>query len=261
MSTIKGRLDGRVAIITGAASGIGAASARLFVEEGGHVVIADVADEAGQTLAAELGPKSTYVHLDVTSPEQWKDAVAVADEMFGGVDILVNNAGIANGGEIDDVDLDGFRNVLEVNLLGPLNGMKAVSEQMKRQGSGSIVNVSSLSGLKGWWHMHAYTASKFALTGLTRSAALDFGPYGVRVNSVHPGVVNTPMAQGRTYLTEHIALKRAGDAFEIAYLILFLASDESSYSTGAQFVADGGELAGRPTPTSSDEPAFVKVQY
>lgn len=141
------------------------------------------------------------------------------------------------------------------------NGMKAVSLPMKKLGRGSIINVSSQAGLQGWWHGHGYTASKFAIRGLTKSVALDLGPYGVRVNSLHPGIIDTPMTGGRSYLTDHIALKRAADPVEIARMTLFLASDESSFSTGSEFVADGGQTAGYPMPAFVGQPPFRKIDH
>ncbi len=225
------------------------------------MVIADVSEAAGQALAGEIGQAAVFVRLDVTSPDDWTAAVGLASERFGPVDVLVNNAGIGAAAEFEDETLESFRRVLDVNLIGAFNGMKAVSLGMKKLGHGSIINVSSQAGLVGWWHGHGYTASKFALRGLTKSVALDLGPYNVRVNSVHPGIIDTPMTDGQVYLTDHVPLKRAAQASEIANLSLFLASDESSFSTGSEFVADGGQTAGYPGPAFVGQRPFERVDY
>lgn len=261
MSETGGRVAGKVAIVTGAASGMGMEEARILIREGASVVLADFADDAGKQLAVQLGDKALFAHLDVTDPAQWAEVVATAESTFGPVDVLINNAGIGAAAEFEDETLESFRRLIEVNVVGVFNGMKAVSLGMKKLGRGSIVNVSSIAGLKGWWHGHGYTASKFAVRGMTKSVAMDLGPYNVRVNSVHPGIIQTPMAQGATYLTDHLPLKRVGAPAEVANLILYLASDESSFSTGAEFVVDGGETAGRPSPAFAEEPSFKKVAF
>ncbi len=263
MSESLGRVAGKVAIVTGASSGMGVEHAKLLVAEGASVVLADVSDAAGRTLAESLGAKALYQHLDVSKPEEWEAVVAAANSAFGPVDVLVNNAGIGAQAEFDDETLDSFRRVLEVDLIGVFNGMKAVSLGMKKLGHGSIVNISSIAGMKGWWLSHGYTASKYAVRGLTKSVALDLGPYGIRVNSVHPGIIKTPAAAalGATFLNDHIALRRAGSPEEIAKLVLFLASDESSFSTGAEFLADGGETAGYLGPVFEGQPGFSKIEY
>lgn len=256
-----GRVAGKVAIVSGAASGIGAAQARILAEEGARVIVGDIDVAHGQALAAELGENALFCPLDVTKPEDWSSATQAAATRWGVVDVLVNNAGIGAAAEFDDESLESFRKVIEVNLFGVFNGMKAVSRAMKRLGHGSIINMSSQAGLKGWWHGHGYTASKFAIRGLTKSAALDLGPYNVRVNSIHPGIIDTPMTGGQTFLTDHVPLKRAADPMEIARLTLFLASDESSFCTGSEFIADGGETAGFPGPAFVGQAPFRKVDF
>lgn len=261
LPSFSGRVAGKIAIVSGAASGIGAEQARILAQEGARVIVGDIDVARGQALAAELGDSAFFCRLDVTRPEDWSAAVDAANRRWGVVDVLVNNAGIGAAAEFDEESLESFRKVIEVNLFGIFNGMKAVSPAMKRLGRGSIINMSSQAGLKGWWRGHGYTASKFAIRGLTKSAALDLGPYNVRVNSVHPGIIDTPMTGGQTFLTEQVPLKRAASPVEIARLTLFLASDESSFSTGAEFLADGGETAGFPGPAFVGQAPFKKIDF
>lgn len=242
------RLAGKVAIITGAARGQGAAAARRFVAEGARVLLADVADEAGQALADELGPAAVYQHLDVASEDDWVDAVRAAGDL-GRVQVLVNNAGVLHFSELADTSLVDYERVIRVNQIGTFLGMREVVPAMS-DGGGSIINVSSVEGLGGMPLMVAYAASKFAIRGMTKVAAMELGKHGIRVNSVHPGAVDTQMipdAVGAPVPMEQIgkrvALGRVGQPEEIAELVLFLASDESSYCTGAEFVADGGATA------------------
>ena len=225
---------------------MGASHARVLVEEGARVVIGDVLDDAGQALVAELGPAATYIHLDVTDPVEWQFAVARCLELFGRLDILVNNAGIASGAPIADFPLEMWKKTLDINLTGSFLGMQAVAPGMVAQKSGSIINISSVEGLRGSPGLHAYVATKFGLRGLTKSVALEVGHAGVRVNSVHPGFITTPMTAGLESTQLQIPLGRAADPIEVSHLVLFLASDESSYSTGAEFVIDGGLVAGVP---------------
>lgn len=247
-----GRLDRRVALLSGATGGLGRAFARALVAEGARLVLGDLDVDAGRELAEELGAASRFCRLDVTDPGGWTGAVKLAEAEFGVVDVLVNNAGIGRSAEFSAETLDGFRSVIEVNLFGTFNGMTAVVPGMKRLGRGSIVNISSIAGLTGWWHGHGYTASKFAVRGLTKSTALDLGPFGIRINSVHPGMIETPMKGSLTYLSDHVALQRSASAAEIAPLVVFLASDESSYCTGGEFAADGGATAGRRGPAFAE---------
>jgi 3alpha(or 20beta)-hydroxysteroid dehydrogenase len=244
-------LDGKVAIITGAARGQGAAAARLFVAEGARVVIADVTDDTGKQLAAELGDATYYRHLDVSSEHDWASAVDEAVQAFGGVHVLVNNAGVLHFSAVEDTALADYERVVRVNQFGCFLGMRAVIPAMTSAGGGSIVNVSSVEGLAGMPYTVAYAASKFAIRGMTKVAALELGPRNIRVNSVHPGMIDTKMVQDAigghevdlSPVTRKLALRRVGRADEIAQLVLFLASDLSSYSTGAEFVADGGSTA------------------
>jgi 3alpha(or 20beta)-hydroxysteroid dehydrogenase len=249
-----GRLDGKVALITGGARGMGKAHARHFVAEGARVVIGDVLDEKGGAVATALGaPHAVFVHHDVTSEADWARAVATAVDTFGHLDVLVNNAGILRHAGIADMALAEFRAVLDVNLVGCWLGIKAVIAPMTDAGGGSIVNVSSIEGFAGAAGLSAYSASKFGIRGVTRSAAQELGQFGIRVNSVHPGGVMTSMALSAAQSFSHVdpmafvkamPIPRFAEPVEISRLVAFLASDESSYSTGAEFVADGGILSG-----------------
>lgn len=240
-----GRVNGKVALVTGGARGIGAGVAKALTDEGAKVVIADILDEDGAALADTFGTdRARYVRLDVTDYAAWEAAVAATLEAFGRLDILVNNAGIANFGPIDQYSLDDWHTIVDINLHGVFYGIKACIPALKDSGKGSIINLSSTAGLQGYEALPGYNATKFAVRGLTKNAALDLGRYNIRVNSVHPGAVRTPMTDGLDASQSHVALHRVGEVEELAALILFLASDESSYSTGAEFVADGGELAG-----------------
>lgn len=245
-----GRLDGRVALITGAAGGQGAASARRFVAEGARVAVADVEDDAGKALAAELGSAARYFHLDVTDEEAWPATVDGVLQAFGGVDVLLNNAGVLKFGGVGDTSLADYERIVGINQVGTFLGMRAVADAMCAAGSGSIINVSSIEGLKAAPYTLAYTASKFAVRGMTKVAALELGDKGVRVNSVHPGMIDTQMVRDAagsdtdlTPITKKIALRRLGTPEDVADLMVFLGSAESSYCTGAEFVADGGVTA------------------
>jgi len=245
-----GKLINKVAIITGAARGQGEAIARLFVEEGAKVVLGDILDEEGRNLARNLGNAAAYVHLDVTSEADWKSAVEVASQ-FGALNVLINNAGIDHFVSIVDTTLEDYLRVIRVNQVGTFLGIREVIEPMKKANGGSIVNTSSTAGLQGQNGHIAYVASKWAVRGMTKSAALELGHYGIRVNSIHPGGIDTPMANplGLKEADMDIAFKdfpiaRIGRPVEIARLAVFLASDDSSYSTGGEFTADGGMTAG-----------------
>ena len=239
------RVAGKVALISGGARGMGASHARLLVDEGAKVVIGDLLDDEGEALAAELGDAVRYVHLDVTRYEDWQNAVEVALKEFGRLDVLVNNAGIANFGPIEEYTLDQWDTIIAINLTGVFYGIKAAIEPLKKSGKGSIINISSTAGIQGYEALPGYNAAKFGVRGLTKNAALDLGRYNIRVNSVHPGVIRTPMTDSLDTPQNHVALHRVGEPIELSQLVLFLASDESSFSTGAEFIADGGETAGR----------------
>ena len=246
------RMAGKVAVITGAARGMGAAEARMFVSEGAKVVVADVRDDEGTRLAAELGSAAGYVHLDVTDESAWVHALQVTEQTFGRPNVLVNNAGILRYSPLLAMAKADFEEILAVNLVGPFLGMKVVGAAMAEGGGGSIVNVSSTGGLIGMSMISGYVASKWGLRGLTKSAAIELGRAGIRVNSVHPGGVRTPMTDpdgtGAAISDALFAaqpISRIGRPEEIAALVTFLASDESSYSTGSEFVADGGAVAGQ----------------
>ncbi|HET6952254.1 MAG TPA: glucose 1-dehydrogenase [Acidimicrobiales bacterium] len=242
-----GRLDGKVAIITGAARGQGAAEARLFAAEGARVLLADVLDDDGAAVAAEIGDAALYTHLDVTDEDQWAAAVALAEERFGPVTVLVNNAGILMFQALHKTSLEDFDRVMRVNVHGVFLGMKAVTPPMTRAGGGSIVNISSTAGLQGLPYLGAYVASKWAVRGLTKTAAIDLGHKGIRVNSVHPGGIDTPMVAGLSGdapFYKRLPVPRMGSADEAARAVLFLASDEASYIAGAELAVDGGATCG-----------------
>ncbi len=248
-----GRLDGKVALITGGARGMGKSHVRHFVAEGAKVVFGDVLDEQGQEVAGKLGDSVRYLHHDVTSEEDWAAAVRTAVSAFGKLDVLVNNAGVLVFAPISEMRLADFRRVLEVNAVGCWLGMKSVIGPMKLAGGGSIVNISSIEGLTGAADCSAYAASKFAVRGMTKAAAQELGRSGIRVNSVHPGGILTRMVldtaqtmdpeRGERYL-KALPLGRFGESIEVSRLVAFLASDESSYCTGSEFIADGGILSG-----------------
>jgi 3alpha(or 20beta)-hydroxysteroid dehydrogenase len=245
-----GRLAGKVALVTGAAGGQGAAAARRFAAEGATVVVTDVADELGKAMAEEIGAR--YLHLDVSEEDEWASVVADATETDGPVTVLVNNAGVLHMAPLADTSLADYERVIRVNQIGTFLGMRAVVPGMIGAGGGSIINVSSVEGLGAGPLLTAYTASKFAIRGMTKVAALELAREGVRVNSVHPGVVDTgllPTALGGvdvdlSYVAKRVPMRRVAAPAEIAELVLFLASDESSYCTGGEFVADGGVTAG-----------------
>jgi 3alpha(or 20beta)-hydroxysteroid dehydrogenase len=248
-----GRIDGKVALITGAARGQGEAMARLFVQEGARVALGDILDDAGEAVAASLGDAAIYLRHDVSQEDSWANFVGTASDAFGRIDVLVNNAGILHLAPISEIALTDYMRVINVNQVGCLLGMRSVIPAMAQAGGGSIVNVSSTTGIEGAMGLVAYVSSKFAIRGMTKTAALELGRVGIRVNSLHPGGVDTPMGDGSMEGFEQvdtqafyasIPLGRIGEPIEMARVALFLASDESSYCTGSEFVADGGMLAG-----------------
>ena len=243
-----GELDGRTAIVTGAARGQGAAAARLFAAQGATVVIGDVLDDLGKELAESLGERAHYRHLDVSDEQDWATVVGE----FPDVDILVNNAGILRFAALPDMTLEEYLKVVHINQVGTFLGMRAASKAMIAAGRpGSIVNISSVEGLAGMPYLTAYTATKFAIRGMTKVAALELGPNGIRVNSVHPGMIETDMVKDAagghdvdlTPAAKRIPIRRMGQSEEIAELVLFLASERSSYCTGGEYAADGGATA------------------
>jgi len=251
-----GRLTGKVAIVTGAARGMGEATARLFAEEGASVVLGDVLEDAGQAVADSIGARARFVRLDVSNPEDWQRAVAAAEE-FGPLNVLVNNAAILFAKSIADTTPEEYMKVVTVNQLGTFLGIRSVIEPMKRAGKGSIINVSSIDGLQAKNSLVAYGSTKWAVRGMTKNAALELGPYNIRVNSVHPGGIWTAMHGAgpdslpgeddhRAYANQ--ALPRVGMPEEVARMSLFLASDEASYSTGSEFLVEGGWHAGMRLP-------------
>jgi 3alpha(or 20beta)-hydroxysteroid dehydrogenase len=243
METV-GRLAGRVAIVTGGARGIGAAVATAFVAQGARVVVTDVLDLEGKELAHTLGDSARYVHLDVADSEAWRRAVAEVEEAFGPVSVLVNNAGVVEFASIEASSDASFRRVLDIDLVGAFFGMRTVLPSMRRAGGGVIVNVSSTAGLTGYAGIAGYVAAKWGLRGLTKAAALEFAPDRIRVCSVHPGPIRTPMTAGLG--DDSVAaqpIRRFGDPDEVARMVLFIAAD-ATFSTGTEFVVDGGATAG-----------------
>ncbi|WP_329520253.1 glucose 1-dehydrogenase [Spirillospora sp. NBC_01491] len=243
------RLDGKVAIVTGAARGQGAAEARLLAAAGARVVLTDLLEGEGGETAASIGEAALFVRHDVTSAAGWDEVVRRALEAFGRIDALVNNAGIWRTAPVDEETEERFERILRVNLMGPFLGIRAVVPALRAAGGGAVVNISSTAGLRGIAGHAAYGSSKFGLRGLTRSSALDLAGDGIRVNSVHPGAVDTPMVaeanrergEGRL---ERIPLKRAGVPDDVAGLVLFLVSSASAYITGTEFAVDGGLTTG-----------------
>lgn len=242
-----GRVADKVVLISGGARNIGGASARMLVAEGAKVVIGDLLDDEGAALAEELGENARYVHLDVTSEEEWAAAVAYTVAEFGKLDVLFNNAGIFNGGQLQRYKAELWQQMLDVNLTGAFFGAKAAADALIAAGGGSIINTSSIEGLRGTPWAHGYVASKWGLTGLTKSLAMELAPHGIRVNSLHPGRISTPATDQMPEDLIPIPLGRPGRPEEVATFVVFLASDESSFTTGSEFVVDGGTVMHIPT--------------
>lgn len=241
------RLEGKVAIVTGAAQGMGASHVKRFIKEGAKVVFTDINEELGKSFEDELGENAKFVKQDVTSEADWKNVVDQTVETFGGIDILVNNAGISMSTPLLDLSEKDYRKIVDINQVSVFLGIKAVVPTMSEAKSGSIINISSMNGLVGG--AVGYTDTKFAVRGITKAAALQVGALGIRVNSVHPGVVETPMVtEGDAVelikeFAKHIPVQRIAKPEEVSNLVLYLASDESAYSTGSEFVIDGGLTA------------------
>ncbi|MEV6697618.1 glucose 1-dehydrogenase [Streptomyces sp. NPDC051453] len=238
-------LDGKVVVITGAGRGQGAAEAALAAAAGARVVVTDVREEEGVEVAKSLGDHGLFVRHDVSDPDSWGEVVDATLGAFGRIDALVNNAALWRTAPVERETLENFEQLIRVNLLGPFLGIQAVVPAMREAGGGSVVNVSSTAGLIGIPGHAAYGSTKFGLRGLTRSSALDLAGYGIRVNSVHPGAIDTPMIAGVSGKDwSHLPLGRMGRPEEVGELVLFLASDASSYITGTEFTVDGGSTAG-----------------
>lgn len=239
-------LGGRICIVTGGARGIGAAYARALHAAGARVVIADLLDDEGAALVADLGDRTRFRHLDVTVEADWAGLVADTMTWFGAIDVLVNNAGIANAAPIEHLTTAKWDAVIAVNLTGVFFGCRAVVPRMKAQGCGSIINISSVEGMRGSPGLHGYTAAKFGVRGLSQSLAVELGPFGIRVNSVHPGFIRSAMTTRIDPAHLDIPLGRPGEPADVAGTIVFLASDASAFTTGTEFVVDGGMIAGIP---------------
>ncbi len=241
------RLEGKVIVITGGAQGMGRSHAEKCVEEGAFAVITDINEEAGIKTAEELGERALFIKHDVTSEDDWAHVVSTVKEKWGRIDCLVNNAGITLYSPIDQLSLEDYMKVVNINQVSVFLGIKSVTEIMKAQGSGDIINISSINGLVGG--AAGYTDTKFAVRGMTKAAAKDLSPHNIRVNSVHPGVIRTPMleqddvrAQVEQFIRT-IPMRRVAEVGEVSNLIVFLASDDSTYATGSEFVLDGGITA------------------
>jgi len=255
-----GRLAEKVAIVTGASRGTGEAVARRFVAEGASVLLADIRDELGEKLAAELGAAAHYLHVDVTNENDWTRCVEETESRFGRVDVLVNNAAILLLASIENTSLEEWERVLQVNQTGPFLGIRAVAPAMRKAGGGSIVNISSIDGLEGMNFVGAYASTKWGLRGLTKCAALELGHDGIRVNAVCPAGGSKEMAApwrpvvnaDNTSYTEARPIQRRGTVEEIAAMVLYLASDEASFCTGGDYPVDGGHSCGSLLPAAPE---------
>lgn len=241
------RLENKVAIITGGARGMGEAHVRRFVSEGAKVVFTDINEESGNALASELGENAKFIRQDVTKAADWEGVVTETENSFGPINILVNNAGISLSKSIFEMTEEDYRKIVDINQVSVFLGIKSVLPSMQKTGNGSIVNISSMNGLVGG--AVGYTDTKFAVRGITKAVAIQVAGLGIRVNSVHPGVIETPMVtEGDAVevikeFAKHIPIQRMASPEEVSNLVLYLASDESSYSTGSEFVIDGGLTA------------------
>ena len=250
---VTGRLEGKVAVVTGAAKGQGEAEARLFAREGASVVLTDVLQERGEAVAADIGDRALFLAHDVSNEHDWQRVMTAATERFGGLDVLVNNAAIHWVRPIEEEDWGEFQRLLSINLGGAFLGTRAAIAPMRARGGGSIVNISSTAGLVGFTGHGTYGAAKWGVRGFTKVAAIELGKHGIRVNSVHPGPIRTDMLPGGPGDVDptrwrNLPLGRSGAPEEVAELVLFLASDAASFISGGEFTVDGGSLAGPPTP-------------
>ena len=256
-----GKLDGQVALISGGSRGQGEAQARLFASEGASVALADVLDAEGELVAASIndtGGDALYLHLDVTEQAQWKATIDAVVERFGRLDMLINNAGIARIKSMEESTLEDYLEVIRINQVGVWLGMQAAIPALKQAGGGCIINTSSVAGLRGYAGLGAYVSSKFAVRGMTKVAAQELGQHNIRVNSVHPGPIDTPMIRDPEVATRapddtsyDAPIPRVGTVDEVAAMMLFIAAD-ATYSTGSEFVIDGGAMAGATRNRSED---------
>ena len=241
------KLLDKVAIVTGGARGMGESHVRRFIEEGAKVVFTDINEEVGEKLSSELGDNALFVKHDVTDEAGWQEVIEKTEAAFGPVNVLVNNAGISMSKSIFDMSVEDYKKIIDINQVSVFLGIKAVLPSMQKAEDGSIVNISSMNGIVGG--AVGYTDSKFAVRGLTKAAALQVGHLGIRVNSVHPGVIETPMVTEGDAVEEikafakQIPMRRMAQSEEVTNMVLFLASEESSYSTGSEFIIDGGLTA------------------
>lgn len=240
------RLTGKTVLISGAAGGMGSAHARECVRQGARVILGDILEQQTAELAAELGDSAAAVRLDVTEPDDWTNAVQLAIERFGALHVLVNNAGMLDTGPIEEFTDARWDNLIAINLSSTFKGIRTAVPALKEAAPASIINISSTAGFKGFAGLTAYNAAKFGIRGITKSAAMEFAEHHVRVNSIHPGNVDTTMIEGLYNAFPHVPMRRTAAPEEITALVVFLASDESSFCTGGEFVADGGETAGSP---------------
>ncbi|MFD0149503.1 SDR family NAD(P)-dependent oxidoreductase [Streptomyces sp. NPDC055721] len=238
-------VQGKTAVVTGGAKGVGEATARRLAAEGANVIVADVDVAMAEAVAEDLGSQGLACALDVRSPLQWREVVLRAQGLFGSVDILVNNAGISDPAPLEQWDVARLQRMLDVNLIGVFNGIQAVVPAMKQAGGGSIINIGSIGAMQGVPRMSGYVVAKWGVRGLTKTAALELGEHGIRVNAVHPGQTRTPMTDGVVFGTSSIALGRVGEPEDVASTVLFFASDDSRFITGSEVAVDGGQIAGQ----------------
>ena len=256
------RFAGKTVLVSGGTGGQGVAHLRAFAAEGANVVIGDVRDDAGKALAAEIGDQALFMHLDVTNEDDWAAAIAATEERFGSLGVLVNNAGIPSPAVlIENGELNTWQRILDVNLTGAYLGIRAAAPSLRRNGGGAIVNIASMAADVGIAYLSPYVASKWGLRGLSKTAALELARYGIRVNSVLPGVVRTPFVTepagpneppvSQAFSPEALAIKRLAEPHEISNVVLYLSSEDASFVTGSDYVIDGGLLLGPVVPAES----------